>query len=433
MLRDKSIKQKLLILTMGVNLVSFFFCTYLLTQAKGSLNSMIFWGALIGIVLWGCMSFLFVTSMSTFFSSLVIDLISGAKDMRHTVAAISDISNRLAEATTEQASALQETAASVEEMSAMIKKNAESAQRSKDVATQSSQVANKGKNVVDKMVAAIEDINISNTQIMKAIEESHQEFTEIVRVITEIGGKTKVINDIVFQTKLLSFNASVEAARAGVHGKGFAVVAEEVGNLAQMSGNAAKEITDMLDSSVQKVDGIVNATRDKVGKLIAQGRYKVEVGTGVANSCGEVLEDVVRNVTRLHLMVDEISTATSEQSQGISEINRAIGQLDQVTHANAITSQQAASAAVQLSAQTESFSKVVQNLKFIIEGSAAGQSVADYSPKKNFAQVTPIGSKKAPVKDLQNFALEKIDTGPLQKVPGADNVPSYDDPRFKDV
>lgn len=433
MFKDQSMKQKLLMITMGVNLFAFLFCTYLLSQTKGSINGMIFWGALMGLIVWGCMSFLFVTKTSKYFSALVIELISDAKDMRHTVAAISDISNRLAEATTEQASALQETAASIEEMSAMIKKNAESAYRSKEVATQSSAVANKGKTAVDKMVGAIEDINRSNMQIMKAIEDSNHEFTEIVRVIREIGTKTKVINDIVFQTKLLSFNASVEAARAGAHGKGFAVVAEEVGNLAQMSGNAAKEITDMLESSVQKVDGIVNSTRDKVSKLIAQGRSKVEVGTNVANSCGEVLEDVVKNVSKLNLMVDEISTASNEQSQGIAEINRAIGQLDQVTHANAITSQQAASAAVQLSAQAESFTKVVSNLKFIIEGrNFHGDSSREVAPKK--AEVKPLFAKKNQTKtDIQSFALDKIDPSSHQMATGTDNVPSYDDPRFKDV
>jgi methyl-accepting chemotaxis protein len=78
---------------------------------------------------------------------------------------------------------------------------------------------------------------------MNQINYSNEQMSEIVKVIQEIETKTKVINDIVFQTKLLSFNASVEAARAGEQGKGFAVVAEEVGNLAQMSGNAAKEIS----------------------------------------------------------------------------------------------------------------------------------------------------------------------------------------------
>lgn len=102
------------------------------------------------------------------------------------------------------------------------------------------------------MIHSITEISESNDRIMSQVADGNRKISEIVQVISEIGNKTKVINDIVFQTKLLSFNASVEAARAGEHGKGFAVVAEEVGNLAQMSGNAAKEISDMLNGSVSR-------------------------------------------------------------------------------------------------------------------------------------------------------------------------------------
>ena len=102
----------------------------------------------------------------------------------------------------------------------MVTKSAENAKRSREVATTSLTTANHGKVSVEKMIEAIEDINRSNNHIVEQINQSNGKITEIVKVISEIGSKTKVINDIVFQTKLLSFNASVEAARAGEHGKG---------------------------------------------------------------------------------------------------------------------------------------------------------------------------------------------------------------------
>lgn len=124
------------------------------------------------------------------------------------------------------------------------------------------------------MITAIEDIHKSNQNMMMSVEKSNANIEEIIQVIHEISNKTKVINEIVFQTKLLSFNASVEAARAGEQGKGFSVVAEEIGSLAAMSGNAAQEISAMLTESTTKVEKIVNTTKSEVGALMIEGKRK---------------------------------------------------------------------------------------------------------------------------------------------------------------
>jgi methyl-accepting chemotaxis protein len=327
-------------------------------------------------------------------------------------------SSELSSSTTEQAAALQETVSSIDEVSAMIAKNAENAKRSKESSNLSSDAAQKGKDAVDQMIHSIEEINQANGNIMNQIEEGNQQLAEIVKLISEIGNKTKVINDIVFQTKLLSFNASVEAARAGEHGKGFAVVAEEVGNLAQMSGNAAKEISQMLDGSVQKVDSIVNASRTRVEKLMSESKSKVEAGTITAKKCGEVLDEIVKNVSEVNMMVSEITTASQEQSQGVSEINKAMNQLDQVTQSNAASSQDASNVAALLRNQSEGLRKVIESLIQTVEGSGNDTKSLSKPSDPPTGKVIPFAKAEKPE---------------FKKAAGAEPIPSREDKRFEEV
>jgi methyl-accepting chemotaxis protein len=342
----------------------------------------------------------------------------------------------LAQASTEQAAALQETAASIEEMSAMVKKSSQSAERSREFAAASHNVASKGKAAVEDMVKAMEDINHSNVDVMRQIEDSNRQISEIIKVITEIGNKTKVINEIVFQTKLLSFNASVEAARAGEHGKGFAVVAEEVGNLAQMSGNASKEISDMLSGSIQKVEGIVNETRTKVERLMAHGRTKTESGTVIARQCGQILEEVVKNVGEVSVMVADISTAAHEQALGISEITKAMNQLDQVTHENAATSQDAAKSSSQLLHQADGLFSTVAALEKTLLGQqqapardpAVKQSAGTESRVPRELGASNVVSLRRPVETRTRGGAPGV-----LRTSGGDYVPDEHDSRFEDL
>ena len=125
----------------------------------------------------------------------------------------------------------------------MVNKSVDNANSSTEKANLSHEIATEGRESVNQMRLSMQDIENSINHMSHQVGESNEQIENIVKIIGEISNKTAIINDIVFQTKLLSFNASVEAARAGEHGKGFAVVAEEVGNLAQMSGTAAKEFT----------------------------------------------------------------------------------------------------------------------------------------------------------------------------------------------
>ena len=301
-------------------------------------------------------------------STLSGELNNSSYQVSSAVEQIAASSEQLSQATIEQVSSLEETSSSIQEMSSMVTKTSENAAQASKVSAEGQQNALKGQEVVKNMIAAITDITESNKNIMIQIDQSNREISEIVKVIAEIGNKTKVINDIVFQTKLLSFNASVEAARAGEQGKGFAVVAEEVGNLAAMSGKAASEITEMLDVSIHKVEGIVNDTKTKVERLVNEGKLKVDIGTKIARQCGDVLEEIVASISSISEMAKEIAVSSHEQSQGVSEITRAMNQINVATQQNSSSATQSASAAEELSAQVNVLKNAVQSLMVTIEG-----------------------------------------------------------------
>ncbi len=328
-------------------------------------------------------------------------------------------SEELSTAATEQSASLEETAASIQEMSTMVQKNSDYAKRASQMALDSRGSASKGKEVVDNMIMAISEINESNTDIMKQINHSNAEISKIVEVIGEITKKTQIINDIVFQTKLLSFNASVEAARAGEHGKGFAVVAEEVGKLAQVSGNASLEISKMLEESIHQVESIVKNTATQVEGLIGKGKEKIESGTLVAQECGNVLEEIVHKVSEVTNMTDEIAVACEEQSSGVLEITKAMNVLGQVTQTNAATSAQAASAAESLSYQANSLKAVVDTLVVTVKGTQ------EEDAHKEVVRDNVRAIKRPEV---------KATAGLMKRVSGESySLPGNNDPRFEEV
>ncbi|HAG91922.1 MAG TPA: hypothetical protein DCL41_08625, partial [Bdellovibrionales bacterium] len=157
-----------------------------------------------------------------------------------------------------------------------------------------------------------------------------------------------------------------EAARAGEHGKGFAVVAEEVGNLAEMSGNAAEEISSMLDASISKVEQIAIDTKNAVEGLIQQGKSRVDSGVHVAEQCAVVLKEIVQNVSAVSSLSQEISQASKEQALGVQEINKAMTQLEEVTQKNNSVSNSTSASAGQLSAQARAMKEAVNDLQNLL-------------------------------------------------------------------
>jgi methyl-accepting chemotaxis protein len=224
------------------------------------------------------------------------------------------------------------------------------------------------------MQSSMNQIQSSVQDIFTEFETNNKQIREIVQVISEIGEKTKVINDIVFQTKLLSFNASVEAARAGEHGKGFAVVAEEVGNLAQMSGRSAKEISDMLESGIKKVHEIVDQSNQRVSRLMESGKSKISEGFEQSRTCGEKIDDIVSNIGKVDHMTTDLNSAVVEQTNGTTEISKAVQLFSQSTEQNAQISNEAHAISSELNDQIRLLNGLISTFESVVQPGAGSKS-----------------------------------------------------------
>ena len=227
-----------------------------------------------------------------------------------------DLSSR----TEQQAASLEETAASMDELSSTVRNNAESSRSASELAVAASEVATRGGQAVGDVVGT-----------MRGIADSSNRIADIVGVI----------DGIAFQTNILALNAAVEAARAGEQGKGFAVVASEVRALAQRSAAAAKEIKGLIDDSVQKVS----------------------VGSDQVEAAGATMQEIVVSVRRVTDIINEISSASEEQSQGIKQVNQAVSQMDSVTQQNAALVEEAAASAASLETQAQRLREAVAVFK----------------------------------------------------------------------
>jgi methyl-accepting chemotaxis protein len=249
----------------------------------------------------------------------------------------------LSQRTEEQAASLQETASSMEQLTSTVKQNAENARQASQLAVNASDIASRGGQVVEEVV---------NT--MNAISSSSSKVVDIIGVIEGIA----------FQTNILALNAAVEAARAGEEGRGFAVVAGEVRSLAQRSAAAAKEIK----------------------SLIGDSTAKVESGSVLVTRAGETMGEIVQAVQRVTDIMGEISAASDEQSQGIEQVSRAVGQMDEVTQQNAALVEEAAAAAASLEEQTRKLKDVVAHWQ--IESGADAVATASVA-RSSFARKEP--------------------------------------------
>ena len=253
-------------------------------------------------------------------AQMVSQIKSTATGVHRGAEEISQGNANLSQRTEEQSSSLEETASSMEEMTSTVKQNADNAGQANQLATAARDQAEKGGAVVGKAVKAMADIN-----------ESSKKISDIISVIDEIA----------FQTNLLALNAAVEAARAGEQGRGFAVVATEVRSLAGRSATAAKEIKDLIQDSVKKV----------------------EDGSTLVTQSGQTLEQIVASVKKVSDIVAEIAAASREQSTGIEQVNKAVMQMDEMTQQNAALVEQATAASQSMADQARSLNEMMERYR----------------------------------------------------------------------
>lgn len=276
---------------------------------------------------------------------------------------LTESSNSLSSVSSQQAAAVQETVSSLHEINAMSEKNFESIKISSMKSEKGKEQAINGKESIYKMASTIKEIAESNQEFFKEINSSSEELKTIIKIISDISERTKIINDIVFQTRLLSFNASVEAARAGEHGKGFAVVAEEIGKLASVSGASAKEINDILSLANTQVESIITNMSSRVVELTAKASAQLDSGERITKECVTSLNEIVDNITELSSMMNEISMAITEQTKGYSEITKAIDQIDEGVHHGLGLSQETSEHAQKLTGQVVELKRIVGTIE----------------------------------------------------------------------
>ncbi|BAK98888.1 methyl-accepting chemotaxis protein [Oscillibacter valericigenes Sjm18-20] len=248
------------------------------------------------------------------FHILALSIVSSANEIDAGSRQVADSSTSLSQGATEQASSVEELSASIEEITSQTTLNAQNAQKTNELAENMQKHAETGNVKMGEMLKAMDEINASSESIGKII---------------------KVIDDIAFQTNILALNAAVEAARAGSAGKGFAVVAEEVRNLAGKSAQAAKETTELIEVSSQKVNA----------------------GTGIANNTAEALKKITEGISQSAELVGAIATASNEQAAALEQINQGITQVSQVVQSNAAAAEECAAASEELSAQADELKK----------------------------------------------------------------------------
>lgn len=264
-----------------------------------------------------------VSALQTMHDSLVrlvSDVHANAGSVATAAQQISQGNADLSARTEQQASNLEQTAASMEELTATVKQNAEHAQNANALTRSATEVVTRGGAVMGQVV-----------QSMRGIHDGSQKIAEIIGVIDSIA----------FQTNILALNAAVEAARAGEQGRGFAVVASEVRNLAQRSASAAREIKGLISDSVERVSS----------------------GTELVGRAGATFDEVVASIQRVTDLVTEITSASSEQANGIAQVGTAVQHMDQMTQQNAALVEESAAAAESLNQQAQQLVAAVSKFR----------------------------------------------------------------------
>lgn len=309
-------------------------------QQEFYIGSLVFMLLFMGIGWWT------TSGISKQFIAVSDKLREAAEMTSQTANRLTESSQTVAASSAEQSAAVQETVSSMSEISSMIAQTTQNTKDCTEIASRVSGKSEQGNQVMRRLATAMDAVHHANGQLQN-----------MAHIINEVSAKTMVINDIVFKTQLLSINASIEAARAGQHGKGFSVVAEEVGNLAQMSGNAAKEIQNLIADSQKQVAQIIEITQ-----------ARTQESKSVSEEALTAFTDIAGGIQAINERLQGVAQATREQEIGIQQINIAMGHMDQTTQRNSAVATEANALAQELGKQSERTYRVMRAFRTLVLG-----------------------------------------------------------------
>ncbi len=309
----------------------------------------------------------FARSISKPIARVVEGLNDGADQVAAASGQVSASSQSLAEGASEQAASLEETSSSLEEMASMTRRNADHANEANTLMKEITQVVDESNIAMGKL-----------TTSMREISNASEETSKIIKTIDEIA----------FQTNLLALNAAVEAARAGEAGAGFAVVADEVRNLAIRAAEAAKNTANLIEGTIKKI----------------------KEGTEQVNQAGEAFQLVASSTGKMGELVGEVAAASSEQAQGIDQVNKAVAEMDKVVQQNAANAEESAAASEELNAQAEQMKSYVTDLVAVVGGSdknKAGDKMRAKASKRTARQHDEVPSQPLRITKTAEYTGKK--------------------------
>jgi hypothetical protein len=333
------------------------------------------------VIKMGGAAFLLIT-----FASLVFSFFFNQRIASKVTGSIEKLADQLSNSVVSIEAASRNTASASQQIATSATENASAITETLSISDSGKKESDRGKEVVTQM-----------NEAMNEVFEANSRLEQLIKVIEDIQGKTKMINDIVFETRLLSFNASIEAARAGTHGKGFAVVAEEVGKLASVSGKAAEEINSLLANSTYQVKEIVSNTSQRI-----------QSARTISLQCEQVFQ---------------------QMNHSMSEINRAMIEMEKETHQNSASAEEMANQAQTLALESKSLGGLLKRLNLVISGDNDRAVAAPSVVSSGSMDDSVHRGKVVPIRSHETSVASYV--GPSDTVDGADPVVDRGDQRWK--